>query len=177
MDRHEDAVQQLLTANGETFVAPKYEVVEGWVCPSLVALRPSRKQVLVVEVSASGYPLALVHRINARWTQWYAPLLGQLQQRGVVDADWAVATVVVVRDDQADWLRARIEDASGVQVLSLEQASSPWLWGDAVWSGEWDCTAAPIPTRSPAVHAAAPAKTPAKTSADAPLAAQALVRH
>lgn len=162
MDRYEEAVQQLLTANGETFVAPKYEVEQGWVCPSFVALRPSRKQVLVVEVSASGYPLAMVHRVNARLTQWYAPLLGQLQQRAVVGADWAIATVVVVRDDQIDWLRARVQDAAGVQVLSLEQASSPWLWGEGVWSGDWDCTAQPIPQRSSAAPVPAAASAPLK---------------
>ena len=40
MDRHEEAVMQLLTANGETFVAPKYELADGWQCPAFVALRP-----------------------------------------------------------------------------------------------------------------------------------------
>ena len=70
MDRHEEAVMQLLTANGETFVAPKYEVADGWQCPAFVALRPARRQVYVVEVSASGYPLALVNRLNERIEKW-----------------------------------------------------------------------------------------------------------
>jgi hypothetical protein len=60
MDRHEEAVMQLMTANGDTFIAAHYDVAAGWMRPSLVALRPAKKQVWVVEVSASGYPLGLV---------------------------------------------------------------------------------------------------------------------
>ena len=89
MDRHEEAVMQLLTANGETFVAPKYEVADGWQCPAFVALRPARRQVYVVEVSASGYPLALVNRLNERVEKWYAPLLSQLHQKPVTQLDQA----------------------------------------------------------------------------------------
>ena len=122
MDRHEEAVMQLLTANGETFVAPKYEVADGWQCPAFVALRPARRQVYVVEVSASGYPLALVNRLNERVEKWYAPLLSQLHGLGITQPDWEIACLVFVRSDQIDWLKERIKDLSGVHVLGLEQA-------------------------------------------------------
>lgn len=147
MDRHEEAVMQLLTANGETFVAPKYEVADGWVCPAFVALRPARKQVYVVEVSASGYPLALVNKLNERIEKWYAPLLGQLQPLGVTGPDWGVGCLVFVRNDQIDWLKERVKDLSGVHVLGLEQASSPWNWDDSVWTAEFDFEAQEIPLR------------------------------
>jgi len=138
MDRHEEAVMQLLTANGETFVAPKYEVAEGWQCPAFVALRPARRQIYVVEVSASGYPLALVNRLNERVERWYAPLLPQLQSLGVSTPDWGVACLAFVRSDQIDWLRERIKDPGGVHLLSLEQAGANWNWDDAVWTAEMD---------------------------------------
>ncbi|MBF6629573.1 MAG: hypothetical protein ITG01_00295 [Comamonas sp.] len=147
MDRHEEAVLQLLTANGDTFIAPRYEVADGWMCPSLVALRPAKKQVWVVEVSASGYPLSLVDRINQRIEKWYAPLLEQLQRLQVTHSDWSIGLLVVVRDDQIDWLRARIQDMAGVQVLSLETASSPWAWDGVVWTEDMDFAAGHIPRK------------------------------
>lgn len=147
MDRHEEAVMQLLTANGETFVAPRYELADGWQCPSFVALRPARREVYVVEVSASGYPLALVNRINERAQRWYAPLLAQLQDYALVSPDWGVGCLAFVRSDQIAWLKERVKDLSGVHVLSLEQASSPWNWDDAVWTPDFDFARADIPQR------------------------------
>ena len=147
MDRHEEAVMQLLTANGETFVAPRYEVTEGWQCPAFVVLRPARRQVYVVEVSASGYPLGLVNRLNERVERWYAPLLPQLQSLGITTADWSVGCLVFVRSDQIGWLKERVKDASGVHVLSLEHASSNWSWDDAVWTSEMDFETGQIPQR------------------------------
>lgn len=153
MDRHEEAVMQWLTANGETFIAPKYEVAAGWMCPSFVALRPSKKQIWVVAVSASGYPLAVVDRINQRIEKWYAPLLEQLQRLQVVQGDWSIGLLVLVRDDQIDWLRARVQDLSGVQVLSLETASQPWNWDGVVWTEDLDFGLGHIPRKDGTVPA------------------------
>lgn len=147
MDRHEEAVMQFLTANGDTFIAPQYEVAAGWVCPSFVALRPAKKQIWVAEVSASGYPLALVDKINQRIEKWYAPLLEQLQRLQLTQADWSIGLLVFVRDDQAEWLRSRIKDMASVQVLSLETASSPWTWHGSVWTEELDFAQASIPRK------------------------------
>ncbi|MEG2767354.1 MAG: hypothetical protein RR943_07780 [Comamonas sp.] len=129
---------QFLTANGDTFIAPHYEVAAGWVCPSLVALRPARKQIWVADVSASGYPLGLVDRINQRVEKWYAPLLEQLQRLQVVQGDWSIGLLIFVRDDQVEWLKGRVKDWSGVHVLSLETASSPWTWHSSVWTEDVD---------------------------------------
>jgi len=147
MDRHEDAVMQLLTANGETFVAHHYDVAEGWVSPSFVALRPAKHQVYVVEVSASGFPLGLVNKLNERVAKWYAPLLQQLQQRGVTDASWGINTLVFVRRDQIAWLRERVQDLSGVHLLSLEDASANWNWADLVWTEDYDFACGEVPQR------------------------------
>lgn len=144
MDRHEEAVMQFLTANGDTFIAPHYEVAAGWVCPSLVALRPARKQIWVAEVSASGYPLGLVDRINQRVEKWYAPLLEQLQRLQVVQGDWSIGLLIFVRDDQVEWLKGRVKDWSGLHVLSLETASSPWTWHSSVWTEDVDFAAGAI---------------------------------
>lgn len=138
MDRHEEAVMQFLTANGDTFLVPRYEVAAGWMCPSFVALRPAKKQVWVVEVSASGYPLGLVDKINQRVEKWYAPLLEQLQRLHITGHDWSIGLLVLVRDDQIAWLKGRVKDLAGVHVLSLETASSPWTWHSSVWTEDMD---------------------------------------
>lgn len=153
MDRHEEAVMQFLTANGDTFIAPKYEVAAGWVCPSFVALRPAKKQVWVAEVSASGYPLGLVDRINQRMERWYAPLLEQLQRLHISQSDWSIGLLVFVREDQMAWLQSRLKNMSGVHLLSLEVASSPWLWDSLVWSEEMDLGLGHIPRKDGLVPA------------------------
>lgn len=155
MDRHEEAVMQFLTANGDTFIAPHYETAAGWMCPSFVALRPAKKQVWVAEVSASGYPLGLVDKINQRVEKWYAPLLEQLQRLQVTHRDWSVGLLVFVRDDQIEWLKGRLKDTSGVYVLSLETASSPWAWDSVVWTPEMDFAQAAIPRKASAAAQAA----------------------
>lgn len=151
MDRHEQAVMQFLVANGDTFIAPQYEVAAGWMCPSFVALRPAKKQVWLVEVTASGYPLGVVDKINQRVAKWYAPLLEQLQRLQISDSDWSIGLLVFVRDDQIEWLKGRIQDLSGVQVLSLETASSPWTWHGSVWTEELDFAAPAIARKDAAV--------------------------
>lgn len=147
MDRHEEAVMQLLTANGETFVAHHYDVAAGWQAPAFVALRPTKRQLYVVEVSASGFPLGLVNKLNERVAKWYAPLLMQLQGLGVTDAEWDIQTLVFVRSDQVTWLQERVKDLSGVHVLSLEQASADWSWADLVWSADYDFASGEVPQR------------------------------
>lgn len=159
MDRHEEAVMQFLTANGDTFLAPKYDVAQGWVCPSFVALRPAKQQVWVAEVSASGYPLGLVDRINQRIERWYAPLLEQLQRLQVCPSQWSIGLLVFVREDQMAWLQSRLKDTSGVHLLSLETASSPWLWDSLVWSEEMDLGLGHIPRKDGIVPAPAQATT------------------
>ena len=151
MDRHEEAVMQFLTANGDTFIAPQYEVAAGWMCPSFVALRPAKKQVWVAEVSASGYPLGLVDKINQRVEKWYAPLLEQLQRLQVVGSDWSIGLLVFVRDDQVEWLKGRAKDLAGVHILSLETASSPWTWEGVVWTEDMDFAQASIPRKGSVV--------------------------
>ena len=150
MDRHDEAVMQFLTANGDTIIAAQYEVAAGWMCPSFVALRPAKRQVWVVEVSASGYPLGVVDKINQRVEKWYAPLLEQLQRLQVVGSDWSIGLLVFVRDDQVEWLKGRAKDLAGVHILSLETASSPWTWEGVVWTEDMDFAQASIPRKGSA---------------------------
>ena len=42
MDRFEEAVMHCLIANGETFVAPQFNIGSGWSCPDFVAIRHRR---------------------------------------------------------------------------------------------------------------------------------------
>ena len=154
MDRHEEAVMHLLTDNGDTFIAPQYDVASGWMCPDFVALRPAKKQIWVAEVTASGYPIGLVDKINQRVERCYAPLLEQLQRLQLTDSEWSIGMLIFARDDQLEWLKGRIKDSAGVHVLSLETASSSWLWADLVWSEDMDFGLGYIPRKDGVIPAA-----------------------
>ena len=43
MDQYEQAVISCLTANGETFVAPQFDLGKGWSCPDFVAIDALQK--------------------------------------------------------------------------------------------------------------------------------------
>ena len=55
--------------------------------------------------------------------------------------------MVFVRSDQAEWLKERVKDLSGIHVLSLEQAGNSWNWDDRVWSSEMEFSGGIIPHR------------------------------
>ena len=133
MDRHEEAVMHLLTANGETFVAHEFEIGDGWSRPDFVAIRPPRKKIYIVEVTTSGNPASLIERANNRETQWLTPLRSHLEDLHIIDATWKFSILLFVRQDQLDFVKKKINDRSGVSVLRLEDASFNWNWRDEVW--------------------------------------------
>jgi hypothetical protein len=126
-----------LTANGETFVAPEPDLGTGWSCPDFVAIRPPKKKVYVVEVTASGNPVGLIEKINAREEQWLRLLRQHLKDRGITDDTWSYSVLVFVRRDQQDWVHGKIHDKRNVTVLSLEEASANWEWSDNVWTSSF----------------------------------------
>lgn len=63
MDQYEEAVMHCLVANRETFVAPHFDLGRGWSGPDFVAIRPPKKRVYAVEVTASGYPVGLIEKV------------------------------------------------------------------------------------------------------------------
>ena len=111
-------------------------------------------QKTVAEVTASGYPIGLVDKINQRVERCYAPLLEQLQRLQLTDSEWSIGMLIFARDDQLEWLKGRIKDSAGVHVLSLETASSSWLWADLVWSEDMDFGLGYIPRKDGVIPAA-----------------------
>ena len=132
VNHFEEAVMHCLTANGETFVSSEPDLGAGWSRPDFVAIRPPKKRVYVVEVTASGNPVGLVEKVNAREQQWLVPLRQRLEHLGVVDAAWSYSTLVFVRADQVDWFKSRIVEKTGVIVLRLEEAVAHWSWSAGV---------------------------------------------
>lgn len=137
MDQFEEAVMYCLVANGETFVAPQFDIEDGWSRPDFIAIRPSRKKVYVVEVTVSGNPDGLVEKVNAREKHWMNPLRKCLEQRGIADSSWLYGVLVFVRRDQCGWVKGRIKDATNVTVLCLEEAIASWEWNEQVWTPEF----------------------------------------
>ncbi len=86
MDEYEQSVLRCLTANGETFVSNEYPVEGGWSRPDFVALRPAKKTVYIVEVSAGGNLYGLVKKVVTRKKQWTAKLGSQLLRLKLVSS-------------------------------------------------------------------------------------------
>lgn len=137
MDQYEQAVMSCLTANGETFVAGQFDLGNGWSCPDFVAIRPSKKKVYVVEVTASGNPVRLAEKVNNRDNHWLRKLREHLEERRVVASDWSYGVLVFLRHDQREWFKNRIKDHTGVSVLCLEDAISCWEWSERVWTSNF----------------------------------------
>lgn len=137
MDRHEEAVMYCLTANGETFLASQPDIGKGWSCPDFVAIRPPKKKVYVVEVTASGNPAALIEKLNGREKQWLRPLREHLEKVGIADASWSYSVLAFVRRDQRARVQSCFIDKSDVTVLCLEDAVCNWEWPDEIWTSNF----------------------------------------
>ncbi len=137
MDIFEEAVMYCICANGETFVAPNYDIGNGWSCPDLVALRPSKKKVYIVEVTASGNLRGLLERVHNRKEQWVSPLKKYLMKHKITESKWSYQILLFVRDDQFKWFQQKTGNHPDVTVLRLEDAVKHWLWDERVRSSDF----------------------------------------
>src|SRR6266404_6622272 len=108
MDEYEQSVLRCLTANGETFVSNEYPVEGGWSRPDFVALRPVKKTVYIVEVSAGGNLYGLVKKVVTRKKQWTAKLGSQLLRLKLVKAGWRYQVLVFIQEEQIEWFRLKV---------------------------------------------------------------------
>src|SRR3990167_5250744 len=92
-----------LVANGETSVAPQYDIGKGWSRPDFVAVRPPKKQIYVVEVSAAGNLTDLVEKVRAREKQWLSQLRPHLEHLNLAAPDWSYRILTFIRRDQIGW--------------------------------------------------------------------------
>jgi len=133
MDAFEEAVMYCLVANGETFVAPQFDVGKGWSRPDFVAIRPAKKTVYIVEVSTAGSLSDMARKINNRAVQWVSPVRDQLLQSSTTGEDWTFQVLAFVRRDQIEWLKAKVTlPAPDVTLLTVEDAISHWQWNDSM---------------------------------------------
>ena len=137
MDRFEEAVMLYVVANGETFLAPQFNIDDGWSCPDFVAIRPPKKTVYVVEVTVAADTTRLAEKITDRENQWFGRLRAQFLQTAVIDAEWSFRALAFVRRDQMAWLAGRIEPAPDVTVLAVEDAMAGWAWNNKVRTSDY----------------------------------------
>lgn len=132
MDAYEQAVMSCLVANGETFVSPEMELGGGWSRADFVAIRPPKRQVYIVEVTASGKPTGLLEKVNNRDKQWLIPLKSHLENRRICDNGWSYRVLAFVRRDQFEWFKPRITGSPNVTVLCVEDAITHWEWDNKI---------------------------------------------
>lgn len=134
---HELAVMEFLTANGTTFICPQYPVGGGWSCPDFVAIRPAKKECLVVEVSTGWDLSGLAKKVQNREHQWLNLLRAHLAKTGVCDKDWSFNVLVFIRSERIEWFRNRIGQSSDVHIFEIEQTLTPWVWPAKVRSPDF----------------------------------------
>jgi hypothetical protein len=134
MDDYLQSVMRCLTANGETFVAHEYPVEGGWNPPDFVALRPRKRTVYVVAVSAADNLFQLVKKVVTRDEQWLAKLAPQLSRLKLVGLGWRYQVLVFIQEEQMRWFRKKVGSPKDVTILSLEQAMEHWRWDPKVWT-------------------------------------------
>jgi Holliday junction resolvase-like predicted endonuclease len=134
MDLFEDAVMGYLAHDGQTFLCPQFSIRDGkggeWACPDFVALRPSQRQVLIVEVKTArcGGLGSLKKQVAGRNKQWIDKLKSQLLAQNIIDEQWSFVVKVFVRKSCVESFKSRIQDRQGVEVVPLEDATFPWTW-------------------------------------------------
>jgi len=132
MNIYEEAVMYCLTANRETFVSPHFDIGGGWSRPDFVAIRPPKKKVYVVEVTAKGEVSRLLGKVRDRENQWFSQLREHLEAGGIVEKDWSYSVLAFIRCDQLTWFRERVAGEANVTALCLEDAIAHWEWDSKV---------------------------------------------
>jgi hypothetical protein len=130
MELFEQAVMGYLTHHYETFLRPQFSIGGGWAWPDFVALRPSQREVLIVEVCTARCDglRDLERKVNDRNHQWIDKLKTQLRQHGIIDEQSTFVVKVFIRRDCVDDFKKGIQDPHGVEVVPLEDATFPWTW-------------------------------------------------
>ena len=131
---YESAVLDFLVANGNTFVSPQYSVETSWSCPDFLAIRPSKKECFVVEVSSGWNLQKLVEKVRTRDNQWFSKLRLHLEKLEICDEEWSLHALVFVRSERIEWFEAAIQQANDVHVWPLEITLTSWAWPDEVRS-------------------------------------------
>jgi hypothetical protein len=133
MDIFEELAMGHLTHNGTVFVCPQFQIqtIKGsvWSVPDFIALDFGKRTVLIVEVSAAGWPRGLFDRVKKRDYQWLEKLKEQLRQTGIIDGSWSNFRVVLyVRESAAEKFRQEFKATQEVEIRKLEEIAFPWNW-------------------------------------------------
>lgn len=132
MEFLEEAVMNYLTWDQKTFVIPQYSVgMDGeWSRPDFVAIRPSDKICLIVEVSVSYDLQRLAEKIKDKEKQWISELKEQLETLQVIkkNENWRFIVLAFVREDRFDWLNEKLANEKCVKVLKIEDTFDRWNW-------------------------------------------------
>ncbi len=137
MDIYEEMAMYFVTANKETFVSPQYDIGNGWSCPDFVAMRPPKRTVYIVEVSAGGNLSGLAEKVLNYEGHWLNPLREHLMALNLVDSDWSFKVLVFIRRDQLKWFKTTVDSSKGVVIICLEDVFKHWLWDNKVWTGDF----------------------------------------
>lgn len=126
MDIYEELAMLHLTRNKNIFVIPQYDISNGWSCPDFVGIDFENKKLLIVEVTASSYPKALINRIRTREKQWFSKLREEFDKFSNVCnfRDWPWIIRIYVRDICKQRFNEFPENA--LEIFTFEEIGFSW---------------------------------------------------
>ena len=135
---HEADIATYLTADGQVFLAPQYQVAfdpelkEGGSCPDFVALDFRAREILIVEVTtATDWRRTLLENVRQRQTRWYSPVRRRMQELGILDNSWkGIRFLGFVREENLEKVRAAFASEHDVTFYAIEKATFLWQYWD-----------------------------------------------
>ena len=142
--QYELHVQRFLTCNGTTFVSSQYDLpfnkdlASGGSRPDFVAIRPSKKEVLIVEVTTAWDIKPLASKVAIGEAQWIRALRHTLSSSDTIDSDWHFKILVFLRANRIKPFLKATGEIDGLHVWPLEYVLEHWKWPQSVRSSDFD---------------------------------------
>lgn len=123
----EQVVGTFLTQGGKVFIAPGYNLGNGWSCPDFVALDFGKREVVVVEVTTAYEISSLLDKVRKRDEQWFVRLRAQLDIDGVARG-WEMRFLGFVRQDRLKKAESAFAGVPNVAFTAIEDATFSWKY-------------------------------------------------
>ncbi|WP_133250222.1 hypothetical protein [Novacetimonas pomaceti] len=123
-----------LTMDGQTYIASQVEIAfennQGGSCPDYVALDFRNRHVVVVEETEAWNIQPLCNRIRERDKRWFTPLAAFMLKKGIVNPDWGMRMLGIVRPDRIEAFNKAFAQDGDVSFVSIEECIFPWKYWD-----------------------------------------------
>ncbi len=121
----EQVIGAYLVQGGEVFIAPSYNIGNGWSCPDFVALDFSKAEIVVVEVTTAYEIGALIEKVRKCEEQWFIPLRARFKEFKIAE-NWNMRFLGFVRRDRLEKAKSAFASAPKVTFAVIEDCAFSW---------------------------------------------------